>query len=180
MPVNNIKGYHTNYANKCRKFIETDEIIISEDENFLGRGMYFWDVESNAAYWKTVKERQKPDESVVTVSADIITETFLDTMDENVRVNIGLLWKNYNEKKKSSHYRKNKIVTLGQVLDTLPIIKDIPVRRGIYYYENNRISDFASYGITITGIKSCKLSNDVKVIYAVIDKKCAINREYKE
>lgn len=176
--INNIKGYHANYKEKCKKFIETDELIISEDTYFLGHGMYFWDVESNANYWKTVKERQSYNE-VKIVSADIIIDEFLDIMDENVRATIGRLWQKYITKKQDKRYAKNDAVTLGQVLDTLPGIKDFPVRKGIYNY-TKEISNFNSYSISITGIEACSLSNNSKTIYAVIDKKCAVNREYKE
>lgn len=180
--VKNIKGYHANYNEKCKRFVDEGHLIISKSNQFLGKGMYFWDTHSNAVYWKEVKRRQKPDCQVDIVAADIITEEYLDTMDEDVRKCIGEAWEKYKEKrsydeKGTPQYIKNNKVEFGRVLDILPVIKDIPVRRGIYNY-NKDIESFNAYGINITGIKSCHLSNNSKIIYVAIKAEVVANQEF--
>ena len=39
----NIDVYHTNDRLKVKNFLKTNELIISKDTNWLGKGMYFWD-----------------------------------------------------------------------------------------------------------------------------------------
>lgn len=180
--VKNIKGYHANYNPKCKRFVDEGHLIISESNQFLGKGMYFWDTQSNATYWKEIKHRQKPDRQVDIVAADIITEDCLDTMDENVRRCIGKAWEKYKKKhsdneKGTPQYIKNNNVEFGRVLDILPVIKDIPVRRGIYNY-NKDIESFNAYGINVTGIKNCQLSNNSKIIYVVIKAEVVANQEF--
>ena len=180
--IKNTKGYHANYTEKCKRFVDEGQLIISESNQFLGKGMYFWDTPSNATYWKGVKQRQESGSKVDIVAADIITEDCLDTMDENVRRCIGRAWEKYKQKrsnneKSTPQYIKNNNVEFGRVLDILPIIKDIPVRRGIYNY-NKDIEPLNAYGINITGIKTCQLSNNSKIIYVVVKEKVVANQEF--
>ena len=55
----NVNVYHANDRLKVENFLETNELIISKDTNWLGKGMYFWDNLSNARYWKNEKLRKK-------------------------------------------------------------------------------------------------------------------------
>ena len=55
----NVNVYHTNDRLKIENFLETSELIISKDTNWLGSGMYFWDNLSNAKYWKNEKLRKR-------------------------------------------------------------------------------------------------------------------------
>lgn len=174
--VNNIKGYHTNYKHKCDSFMSGDELIISKDTCFLGTGMYFWDTKSNAEYWKEVKTRQNPRKEVCITESNIILENVLDVMDKNVRLFIQKSWEKYIKKVHNVEYKKYNSVKLGQVLDTLPVVKDIPVRKGIFNYSD----EFYSLGGIESGISNCKLSNISRTIYAVRENELVVDRKYIE
>ncbi|MGP1529294.1 MAG: hypothetical protein ACTTI3_02985 [Treponema sp.] len=78
----NLKGFHANYKDVCEKFIKNElRLIISEDHDYLGRGMYFWDHKSNARYWKVHKKSAR--ESAI-VSAEINLEQLLDLTDDDI------------------------------------------------------------------------------------------------
>lgn len=53
----NVILYHSNDYERCNYFITKKELIYTkEDGIWLGEGMYFWDNENNANYWKSQKE----------------------------------------------------------------------------------------------------------------------------
>ena len=84
--MNNICGYHSNYENKCNAFIKNKRnLIISNDKEYLGKGMYFWDNKSNAKYWYDKKMKDKTCAKCIVVKCDICIDNLLDLTDERVR-----------------------------------------------------------------------------------------------
>ncbi len=74
-----MKGFHANDKKRCEKFLSDYKyLIISEDKDFLGNGMYFWEYKSKAEWW--LKEKHKE----VIVSAEITTENMLDLKDNEI------------------------------------------------------------------------------------------------
>lgn len=69
-------GFHANDAIRCEKFISDGTLIISEDLEYLGTGMYFWDSYSQANWWKTEKEKER------------IVSAVINTDDEDHFLNI--------------------------------------------------------------------------------------------
>lgn len=77
-----IKGFHANYKNECQKYINNqDYLIISNDNDYMGRGMYFWEHKSNAEYWR--KEKKSDRDSAI-VSAEINDKSMLDLTDDDI------------------------------------------------------------------------------------------------
>lgn len=167
----NIKAYHTNTQKKCQEFL-TGKMIISSDETFLGKGMYFWDNKANANYWKGVRSRNTK-EPVEIVSAQVYIDSMLDLTDETVVSNIIRQWEKYCRKdnKKSSYKAKEKY-KIGYVLDVLPVLNKIPVRRSVLNYTkgNNSLNYFAKQ----TNV--CKATTTSRLIYSVIQDNVIVNR----
>ena len=85
---NTIKGFHANYEEKCKRFVEDGKLITSKDTTFLGKGMYFWDNQHNSKWWKEKKKRDSVQSVVRIVTARIDIEEILDLTDEDVVDNI--------------------------------------------------------------------------------------------
>lgn len=53
-----VELYHCNYESRVESFFKHKELRIShhkDDSEWGGTGMYFWDNEGNAEYWKNKK-----------------------------------------------------------------------------------------------------------------------------
>jgi hypothetical protein len=75
-----IRGFHSNDAERCRRFLSDDAYIIEcrSDTEFLGTGMYFWGTESDAKWWKAEKNKE------MVVSAVLSLNNILDLTDQEV------------------------------------------------------------------------------------------------
>lgn len=71
-------GYHANDRSRCSEFITNRNYLIidSNDTDFLGKGMYFWEHESRAEWWLTEKHK----ESIV--KAELNLTDVLDLTDD--------------------------------------------------------------------------------------------------
>ncbi|MBC3900979.1 hypothetical protein GH811_15285 [Acetobacterium malicum] len=92
----NVLGYHCNDIERCERFVhEKGYLIWSDekvDEQWLGKGMYFWDNLSNANYWKNQKKKRNPDGDHRIVSAYVNLEKFLDLTDKQVYDGVERYW----------------------------------------------------------------------------------------
>lgn len=175
----NVIGYHVNDKDRCLKFVENDKYIInSNDTDWLGYGMYFWDNEANANYWVTQKrKKEKEIEEIGKVKGNIYTDKILDLTDIEQIETFGKLWDLYCEKEKC-----DKEQPLGIKLDKLfdyfgtlsSTIKAIKVY-GRYIYTPER--DFIPYD---KNSKTCEPIYNVKCIYVVKDCDYIVNREFVE
>lgn len=96
-----MKGFHANDKERCEKFLSNYEyLIISEDTDFLGNGMYFWEQQSRAEWW--LKEKHKD----VIVCAEIITEDMLDLNDPAVCSKIQHLYERIGNAVKNRYIKK--------------------------------------------------------------------------
>lgn len=111
----NIKGYHANNYDKTRAFVDRGELAFSEDTDYLGYGMYFWDNISNAKYW--AKQKIKKDRlryCYISTANVIVEEPILDLTDKNTLRLIRDLWLEFCKLQGAE-----KSQPLGVVLDTL-------------------------------------------------------------
>ena len=88
----NIDVYHTNDRLKVKIFLKTNELIISKDTNWLGKGMYFWDNLLNAKYWKNEKLRKRETTDIKIIKGKIFLEKLLDLTDEETVKYIDDIW----------------------------------------------------------------------------------------
>ncbi len=175
----NIRGYHSNTEQKCKDFIEKNILIKSDDQLFLGKGMYFWDNSTNAMEWKETKKRQYPNDNILTVMARINIDNILDLTDKKVIDTINELWGKYIKKLRGNDigkfYCSDEKVKLGVVLDSLPIINQLPVRRIALNYR----TDYNPF-YKFSNLKVCNFSSSMKMVYMVKDKNCITDESYYE
>lgn len=96
-----MKGFHANDKERCEKFLSNYKyLIISEDTDFLGNGMYFWEQQSRAEWW--LKEKHKD----VIVCAEIITEDMLDLNDPAVCSKLQHLYERIGNAVKNRYIKK--------------------------------------------------------------------------
>ena len=96
-----MKGFHANDKIRCEKFLsDYNYLIISNDTDFLGNGMYFWEQQSRAEWW--LKEKLKD----VIVSAEIITDAMLDLNDPDVCLKIQHLYERIGNAVRNRYIKK--------------------------------------------------------------------------
>jgi len=132
-----IIGYHANEKIKCDEFIASlgKNLVISQDKQYLGDGMYFWDNSANAMYWKKQKERKRCfDSNVSILSCGIELENMLDLTDEEI---IDFLEQQWN--KLESHCPSEKIHNMGWRMNFLfansPLMRKIHVVKAHVTYQ---------------------------------------------
>ena len=111
-----LNGFHANDKARCEKFLsDYTYLIISEDTDFLGDGMYFWEQQSRAEWW--LKEKHKD----VIVSAEIITDDLLDLNDPMVCSKIQHVYERIGSAVKNRYIRKypNMDIQTGVKLNVL-------------------------------------------------------------
>ena len=171
----NIDVYHTNDRLKVKNFLKTNELIISKDTNWLGKGMYFWDNLSNAKYWKNEKLRKRETTDIKIIKGKIFLEKLLDLTDEETVKYIDDIWSFIS---KFSEIQKIKIekAELGRKLDVIfDFYKNIPGKES-KIFDYNVIKCLGSYRKNLMGSlylfceSNLTLSN--KVIYSVKENIC--------
>lgn len=96
-----MNGFHANDKTRCEKFLSNySYLIISEDTDFLGNGMYFWEQQSRAEWW--LKEKHKD----VIVCAEIITDDMLDLNDPVVCSKIQHLYERIGSAVKNRYIKR--------------------------------------------------------------------------
>jgi len=93
-------GYHANEYQKCERFL-SGKFEVSNDTDWLGTGMYFWDNLSNAKYWKREKVRKGDpphEEACKIVKARISCEHLLDLADTEIPAGFCRLWQGAKHK----------------------------------------------------------------------------------
>lgn len=163
----NIDVYHTNDRLKIKNFLETNELIISKDINWLGKGMYFWDNLSNAKYWKNEKLRKKETTDIKIIKGKIFLEKMLDLTDEETVRYINDIW---NFISKFSEIQKIKIekAELGRKLD---VIFDFYKAHLSKEFDYNVIKCLGSYKRNLMGnldlFSESNLTLSNKIIYSI-------------
>jgi len=110
-----IIGYHCNDKYRCEDFLNDFKMINSEDEQYLGTGMYFWDNYSNAEYWLSKKKTKHQEiEEWYIVSALIKILMLLDLTDKEQSYMLDGLWRKY-----CSRTRTHKDLPLGIKIDNI-------------------------------------------------------------
>ncbi len=179
--------YHTNDVKRSEEFLTNNKyIIISEDLDWLGKGMYFGDNISNAKYW--IQKKKKDYNEVMITESIIALDENLDLTDDSILIRIEELWKEFCIKEKETidninHniYLKNPDINqiTGKKLDFLfdyfELEKVYKTIKAIGVYPNKKENKFfyksnLSYG---------HLTGSAKVIYCVKDYR-KINSRKKE
>ena len=171
----NIDVYHTNDRLKVKNFLKTNELIISKDTNWLGKGMYFWDNLSNAKYWKNEKLRKRETTDIKIIKGKIFLEKLLDLTDEETVKYIDDIWSFIS---KFSEIQKIKIekAELGRKLDVIfDFYKNIPGKES-KILDYNVIKCLGSYRKNLMGsldlFSESNLTLSNKVIYSVKENIC--------
>ncbi|UOT89783.1 hypothetical protein [Streptococcus salivarius] len=160
--MNRVTCFHCNYDEKIIEFVENHQPIISEhpfDNNWAGKGMYFWDNFDNANYWRGEKRKKSP-ASVSIVSVDVEYDTsdtsFLDLTSESIL-------KKLIEYYKLTHPEENiSDKKIGVLIDDYSHQNDVKVIKLLGDYKHNKSPN--------TPIDISKLSYKAKVIYCVKEK----------
>lgn len=171
----NIDVYHTNDRLKVKNFLKTNELIISKDTNWLGKGMYFWDNLSNAKYWKNEKLRKRETTDIKIIKGKIFLEKLLDLTDEETVKYIDDIWSFIS---KFSEIQKIEIekAELGRKLDVIfDFYKNIPGKES-KIFDYNVIKCLGSYRKNLMGsldlFSESNLTLSNKVIYSVKENIC--------
>ena len=170
-----IDAYHANDQERCEHFLIDDNflIICYSDTDYLGVGMYFWNHEADARWWKSHKQKE------CIVKAKINLDAMLDLTDNDV---VDYLTRFYNRisiavKKKFENLAKKKKVNLdnavGLKLDMLyeafpEYMKKFDVLKGRRDYDRKQESDF---------LFGTKLSTKSVDIYCVKEARVLCQRE---
>ncbi|WP_051196022.1 hypothetical protein [Clostridium paraputrificum] len=175
----NFKGYHVNDKERCLKFIsDKSYIIISDDRCWLGKGMYFWDNESNAIYWKKEKDRKNPGVENIIVNSNIYIndEILLDLTDEDVVNDLNDLWKAYCEK---SGEKMNQPLglKLDKLFDFFDELNELKVIKCIGDYDIDRKN--INYFIQRKNFNGPQVRGRLKTIYCIKDESVAVNRKVR-
>lgn len=68
-------GYHTTKRLNADKILASGfKANLKTNEDWLGEGIYFWDDEANAQWWKTAHFKGVPDSDICTLHAKLICE----------------------------------------------------------------------------------------------------------
>ncbi|WP_335932325.1 hypothetical protein [Fusobacterium polymorphum] len=175
MCKSNVEVYHTNDRLKIENFLETSELIISKDTNWLGSGMYFWDNLSNAKYWKNEKLRKRETTDIKIIKGTIFLEKMLDLTDEETVRYIDDIWSYIS---KFSEIKKIKIekAELGRKLDVIfDFYKNISDEE-TKNFDYNVIKCLGSYRKNLMGsldlFSESNLTLSNKIIYSVKENIC--------
>jgi len=115
---NRMIGYHANDEERCIRFLKDEKyLIIGEDTEYLGKGMYFWEHLHMAKWWKEEKKKD------LIVQATVNIDNLLDLTNREQVEQISNLYnilnraiKNRLEKKYNG---KNIDILVGVKLDEI-------------------------------------------------------------
>ncbi|NFE74682.1 hypothetical protein FC758_12335 [Clostridium botulinum] len=163
----NSVGYHVNDKERCLKFIEDkDYLIISKDVFWLGYGMYFWDNAGNAKYWIKQKEHKDKSKKYACTKSNIYTdeEFLLDLTDDEIKLLVKKLWKNYCNLKKEKE-KQPLGIRIDKLIKFFDILQDTKVVRGVgdYNIEQKKTDIFR----LDKDFKGPQIRGDLKTIYCV-------------
>lgn len=141
-------GYHANDRARCTRFIgEPDYLIIdSDDTDYLGKGMYFWEHKSRAEWW--LLEQNK--ESIV--SAELDLGSMLDLTDDAILSFIGGIANKFTSAMRGKGIKQNQMgLKLNYLFEREKFLDNhFTSVRGHFYYKNRNEPDFLN-GSRLTG-----------------------------
>ena len=144
-----IDGYHANDQERCKQFLTDNNflIICYSDTDYLGTGMYFWNHEADARWWKSHKHKE------CIVKAKINLDAMLDLTDDDVVKSLAKSYERisraiiiqYEKKagKKNIDLKKAVGLKLDMLYEAFPVyMKKFDVLKGRRDYERKQESDF--------------------------------------
>lgn len=172
-PKQVIKVYHCNDKDRVREYIKEDKIIDSmEDGYWLGNGMYFWDTQSNAEYWRKEKIRKNNQKEYLIVSSFLkfSDDEILDLTDLNTQRKVENLWDKIALKEKYSKNpplgkKLNMIYKIMPFFEVIKVIGVYPKTPKTELFSQPKRSD------------SPHADNKNKVIYSVKTHKCLFEKK---
>lgn len=162
-----IEGYHVNKEQKCKDFLNKETaLIISVDQEYLGRGMYFWDNKANAKYWFKQQRRKHPCDSLMAVSCNLSLEKLLDLTDGDIRRVVDKAWHTIQNRAENDGVPLKMGARLDYIRRFHPLIKTLNIYKMLAQYEN----DEHKYNFG-----SPYLACNVRTIYCVKDPEAIIS-----
>jgi len=141
-------GYHANDRSRCSEFITNRNYLIidSNDTDFLGKGMYFWEHESRAEWWLTEKHK----ESIV--KAELNLTDVLDLTDDEKLQYISRIADKFNSVMQQEGIKPAQLgLKLNYLFETCKILSDTYTGiKAHLYYEKKPEADLL-YGSKLTG-----------------------------
>ncbi|PKM84567.1 MAG: hypothetical protein CVU86_06365 [Firmicutes bacterium HGW-Firmicutes-11] len=173
---NNIKGYHIHNYEKCVCFMESNELTVSKDKEYLGCGMYFWDNHSNAMFWLGERRQQEGNRHrrLCLITCNINIDYMLDLTDNEIVKGIIEAWHEYVIR--TGSVEKAPLGYILDTLDTLCSVKPFSVRKGSLHY-NGAQNPFADIK---WGAKGHYFTVYSRIIYAVKDSEVIRNKRMEE
>lgn len=143
-------GFHANYKEECERFLSDESYIIDSktDTEYLGRGMYFWEHQSNAIWWA---KTHKNDSAAMIVSAELSLQNVLDLSDDDICKMLNKMFTYIDRSiiKKIAHERnsKNPNSAMGIILDSLfeafnPQMSKYDIVKAVKSYDKKQEADF--------------------------------------
>ena len=91
--------FHSNEENLCDAFLSGKESLLlsgnSNDDKWLGQGMYLWDNRGNATWWNNKQAKRHPEKKYKIVKINACTDDLLDLTDYDVYIKTKALWERY-------------------------------------------------------------------------------------
>lgn len=137
--------------------------------------MYFWDNQSNAAFWIGKRKRDNPDCRLSQITCDIDLSEMLDLTDVFVFAKIRGMWENYLKKTRRKRFEFDN-VPLGVVLDTLPCSELFKVKKMLVTYKEDELC----FKNKTWNIRSCSPTSLSRLIYAVTSMNVISNKEMED
>lgn len=160
--MENILAYHVNYQEKCDNFIHGNiPLIISEDTQYLGRGMYFWGNNGNAQYWYNDRKRKEPQEIFCALKCNILLDKLLDLTNSKIRNKMDKLWLSCKEQARKAGIKKEAGAQIDYMLNLAKLDGAFTVCKMHGKYN----APFS----TLTEMNSRYMACDVREIYCVKD-----------
>ena len=171
--------YHCNEQNKCLKFLNEKDYLISSNEDgiWLGSGMYFWDNVSNAKFWKQEKIKKGNTSNLCILCVKVSGDNILDLTDLDICNKIADIWIKLIKKGKIKSEKNN--MPLGEKLNILyKIIPDFisiyPVIKVFGKYNKTPKNNLFCYNINTNEAEPTLAS---KCIYNIKVSKCILEKE---
>lgn len=173
--------FHSNEEKKCEEFVSGKIPLIlsknSQDDKWLGVGMYFWDNKGNANWWNKKQLQKNPSIKYKIIKVNADTSHLLDLTDYDVCTKMEELWNSY-----CKEIDKDPDVPLGNKLnalfDAFPEFGKVYMVIKLY----GKYNGTPSRGFITFDYKSRKAEPTMaaKCIYSVKNDACILEREIIE
>ena len=159
------QGFHANTKDKCDRFMkDATYLIVFDDTDYLGRGMYFWEDEKQAIWWRDTQKGGEEKAAIITAKID--KDKLLDITDIKILKELEKIYKQIKDKLAKATTIEEDNHPLGKKLDIL------------FEYDNVFVQHFSGiYGIIRYGqrtepdfLKGTSMTMSPRAIFLVKDR----------